>query len=580
MCLVVAIRAINNIISNLRLIKYTMLHRVKIFKKSLYYVAMILLFAITNGCGNGGGGGSTAPTSANHAITLDASSGGVANNATNVPLNPAIALKFASAMEISSINQANVVISDASNGSNPVAISQFLYNKKHTVFHFSTLQKLSVNTIYYVIVKNTQTSSNVIENAKFSFTTGSSTAPTVSMVNPENNAIKVSNTVQIQILFSQDVIGVNSTNVQLHESSANGPTVAITSITESAATPYAYTITFATPLDFSSTYYLTLNSGITNTSTVPLAPTTFNFTTARTPILYITNYSLDTVTRCFLQPDGTPYNCMDSGVGAIFKTPQGIAVHGSTAYIASGGINSLFQCTVSESGEFSNCFTRSEFLDAIFGVVYDPNNEVLYISGQSYLNGSSTISQCLLKKDGALFDCYQSGGVNGPLNLNSDGTILYVADSWGMNNNGQNVSKCSIDNYGFIINCVDSGAGTFPERVMGVAVNNDNTIGYIAMTLGKSAIYACQIDQNGNFGNCVKALDNYALGRMYGNGPAGIVLNKYNDSIYIAGTNDNSVLQCTTLNNNYNQLFCAKPTMLMPTPLYNQTSALGITIRY
>jgi hypothetical protein len=237
-------------------------------------------------------------------VILDTNDGSIANNATNVSLTPAIVLRFPYPMVPSSINNDTIIVSSSANGANPVTLTAFTSSQDNTQFHFSSASKLATNTLYYIIVKNTTATDGVTENANFSFTTGTVSTPSVSLVTPINNAIGVWNTTTIQINFSQNVTGVNTNNVELHLGSSSGPTVAISSITANAESAL-YTITPASPLEYLTTYYLTLNSGITSSAGDALNPTTFQFTTTRAPILYITDFSEGTVIRCALDTNGT-----------------------------------------------------------------------------------------------------------------------------------------------------------------------------------------------------------------------------------------------------------------------------------
>jgi hypothetical protein len=389
-------------------VKYLCLGRIK----ALISLAFLLILVA---CG-GGGGGNTTPTSSPSPspspsitpsptititptptptapipgnVSLDTNAGSVANGAINVSTSPIIVLKFSLPMQVNSINNSNIILSAVPNGTIQIPLTAFTTNTDNTEFHFSSISALRMYTHYYIIVKNTEALDGSIISNSFSFTTGGTQAPSVSMVTPNNGASSVPNTTTMQISFSQAVNNVNSTNVVLHANSANGTLIPIATITPATNGTYVYNITPAAPLEYSTSYYLTLSSGITNSLLVPLTPTTFSFTTARAPILYFANFVNQNVTKCNIDQFGVLINCSDSGVASNpFDQPFAIAINhaGTYAYVtnvseANGGGGTVSLCTIaSESGGFTNCINSGATnISAPYGIMLNEALNLAYI---------------------------------------------------------------------------------------------------------------------------------------------------------------------------------------------------------
>jgi hypothetical protein len=246
---------------------------------------LFFLTALLFGCNNGSA--RLDSEIATNKVSLDSSSGGVADQAINVSLTPNIVLKFTTTMQPSTINDKTVFLATSAliansalklHTNNLIPISSITANANDTIFHFSPLSPLASNTKYYVIVTNkVQTTTGSSVSGNFSFTTGDFVTPTVSIVNPSNNATGVSTKPSIQLQFSEAVQKVTSTNLTLHEGSINGTAVAIGTIIAGANNTYTFSPTAA--LNQQTTYYVVLGSGITDMAGNALADTNFNFTT-------------------------------------------------------------------------------------------------------------------------------------------------------------------------------------------------------------------------------------------------------------------------------------------------------------
>jgi hypothetical protein len=246
---------------------------------------LFFLTALLFGCNNGSA--RLDSEIATNKVSLDSSSGGVADQAINVSLTPNIVLKFTTTMQPSTINDKTVFLATSAliansalklHTNNLIPISSITANANDTIFHFSPLSPLASNTKYYVIVTNkVQTTTGSSVSGNFSFTTGDFVTPTVSIVNPSNNATGVSTKPSIQLQFSEAVQKVTSTNLTLHEGSINGTAVAIGTIIAGANNTYTFSPTAA--LNQQTTYYVVLGSGITDMAGNALADTSFSFAT-------------------------------------------------------------------------------------------------------------------------------------------------------------------------------------------------------------------------------------------------------------------------------------------------------------
>lgn len=254
----------------------------------LFGVACILMLS---GCGGGGGvssggsnsGGSSSNAAGIGAVTLDSENGGVANHATGVPLTPMVVLKFSTAVNPATVNSKTVFISTISDTQQrieekSVAISNMTSNNDNTRFYFSPIAQMSVGTKYYILVDGVKTTDGgSIVSAIFSFTTGDSAIPVVSLISPGNNAISVSTSSSIQLQFSKAVNNVNITNVTLREGSATGAAIGISEIIAGPNNTYVFSP--IQPLNQHTTYYVVLGTRITDMASNFLAATGFSFTT-------------------------------------------------------------------------------------------------------------------------------------------------------------------------------------------------------------------------------------------------------------------------------------------------------------
>jgi methionine-rich copper-binding protein CopC len=245
------------------------------FLTRIFLLLIVSIVAVACNSGNSGNNDNPTPT-----VIMDGSNGGVANNATNVSLDPIIVLKFSQVMNPLTIDGTTVSLV-AQNG-NSVAIGSIIANTDNTGFTFSPESALESNTKYMVNISNGVKSQNgkSIVATSFSFTTGSSyvpTVPTVAIIQPANNATNVSKSPIITLQFNEQVQNVNTTTVTLHQGSATGTIIPTGSIV--AGDNNTYTFSPSTPLESSASYYVVLTNGITSLSNIQLVNVAFSFTT-------------------------------------------------------------------------------------------------------------------------------------------------------------------------------------------------------------------------------------------------------------------------------------------------------------
>lgn len=253
-------------------------------KNRYFFSFLFALIILITGCG--GGGSQTIANNSNDnsmaTVTMDSDSGGIADKALNVSLNPNIALKFSTTMNPDTVNANNIFLTTTESMQNPqdlATITKIIANSNNTSFSFSSINPLKDNTKYYVLIgAGVKTANNhSIKNNQFDFVTKNMTIPTVSILNPADKANNIKLNPNIQIQFSESVVNVNTNTVSLRQDSLNGMMINLNNITTSINN--IYNIIPTNSLNQQTTYYLVLNNGISNNSGNGLAPTTFSFVT-------------------------------------------------------------------------------------------------------------------------------------------------------------------------------------------------------------------------------------------------------------------------------------------------------------
>ena len=535
-------------------------------------MALIVLFAVCIvGCGNGGGGAANPPPT-NTGVTLDAAGGGISNGQTNVSTEPIIILQFASSMESSSINNANIQVSESSSGSNPVPLTAFTANQQNTRFSFSPASDLKVNTKYYILVKNTVVASTQqIVNGMFYFTTGSQSLPMVSIINPDSNATGVWNTSNIIIKFSKSVTGVNPKNIQLFATMVNGTAVPLQAITQEGLGPNTYEITLMTPMNYLSIYYLTLSSGITDSLGNPLNNTSFKFTTVRQPVLFYSYYKAESILRCPLDIYGVPNQCNLTSIPINNFKLSGFIVNESAEYLYAANVNY-------SDGGATGPFIVACKLDANFNILScDPLNsyphfdipqniflidQYLYTNQLNVASNAQDLGICSFTNNNNLF-CDSGGAEDSPGEAGSSisnvtqlpGIPVVYVSAPGIDPNG-NILKCTMNQQnGTLTNCsvalTNTGNIQFSGNAGAIYADNNGNV-YIADT-GNSfvmpavpvATYFCSIDAQFNFSNCLQLNPEVINGLSLWSTP--IYFSKYTNTLAYFGNSNLNYGQFTMI---------------------------------
>ena len=262
---------------------------------------------------------------------------------------------------------------------------------------------------------------------------------------------------------------------------------------------------------------------------------------ASVPFAYVTNTTgANTVLKCPINSDGAFGACADSGVGAVFNTPRGIAISPKRtfAYVNNNGNSTVSKCPINSDGTFGTC-TDSGRTGTAFnsprGIAINPKGTFAYVAN------NNSVSKCPINSDGTFGACADSGnsgttfsGLQG-IAINLAGTFAYV-----VNSPVSTVSKCPINADGTFGSCTDSGrTGAAFNLPRYIVLNNSNTIAYVSNS-GSNTVSKCPINGDGTFGACA---DSGNSGTAFSS-PQGIAINFAGTFAYMANNSTNSVLKC------------------------------------
>ena len=235
------------------------------FNKSFLYlgIIVILISMIVSSCSSGKSG-SSAPTA--RLISPG-------NGDNNVVLNPKIIVGFNS--PVTGVDPSSVELSSGFISSVQLASIKPMSGN---IYKITLSNNLAPNTTYILeLTSGIKSTSGVsLSKTEFQFTTGNWTAPTIAMISPADGATDISANTQIMFMFSEQVTGVDSTSVILHQGEPDGTTLSTTVTSIDMTTS---TLVPTSPLQQATTYYITFLSAIEGVSGVPMAPITFSFTT-------------------------------------------------------------------------------------------------------------------------------------------------------------------------------------------------------------------------------------------------------------------------------------------------------------
>ena len=586
--------------------------------KTLLIRIMILTAAIMLAACSGGGNCFTQDIS--QTVYLDPNGGGISNGQVNVSVSPVIKLKFTTVMNPVTVNTTTILLSTRplsngltknQSGGELIAITSPTTSDNQT-FSFSPIERLSENKQYYITVQDTKTMANITVNGQFDFTTGDDVAPSVSLQTPTNGSSGVSLTPVISLLFSESVTGVNPQNVSLHANSINGNSVTISGITAGAGNNL-YTLNLAESLASSTTYYLVVESAISDTANPPnrLATTVFNFTAG--------DFIAPQVTLLTPQNNSTGVS-LTPAISMLFSesvagvNPQNVSLHAGSSngnpVIISGvtsGAGNLYTLNLAESLASSTTyylvvesaisdaanppnrlattvfnFTTGDFI-APQAVMINPQNNstgvavatVIHLQFSESVQNVSTSSLTLhaestggliviaditnpsgnqrdyyltprtnlinrtdyyVVADNAITELSGNALVNSVFNFTTAWQYAYIT-----NNESNNYTQCAVTRDGIIesascINITPSGAGqlNIPSGIAFVG-----TYAYIN-NIGSNCYTPCNVGARGIESATCNTITPTGSGAL--NAPGGITF--YGNYGYIANVNGNSYTQC------------------------------------
>ena len=195
---------------------------------------------------------------------------------TNVTLSPLFQISFSK--DVINVNTATVILRNESEFGQEVSLGNITQSGK--VYLVSPLRPLLPNTKYVLqITKDIMDNmgNHLVSDRKFEFTTSNLTTPTVSLLEPTNNAHDVSISPIINIKFSTNMIGINESTIQMHQGGQSGPLILISHVSLAADNMYTFH-----PLDNLSDYteyYIVISSDIEDELGNKIHKTVFSFTT-------------------------------------------------------------------------------------------------------------------------------------------------------------------------------------------------------------------------------------------------------------------------------------------------------------
>jgi parallel beta-helix repeat protein len=186
------------------------------------------------------------------------------NNATGVSLTSPVTITFSENI-LAGANYAGIYLKNTSTGA-MVTITKSISGNTLTINHTNPLKNNTPYQIYIpsgAVKDSTGNNLTMPYNSKFTTISADTTPPTVSTINPTNNATGVSLTSSVTITFSENIAaGANYTGIYLKNTS----TGAIVTITKTI-NGNTLTINHTTPLKNNTPYQIYIPSGAVKDST-------------------------------------------------------------------------------------------------------------------------------------------------------------------------------------------------------------------------------------------------------------------------------------------------------------------------
>lgn len=255
----------------------------------LYSLIFFIFGLLLSSCGSG-----TCYKTTQYAgeVYIDGSNGGIIANTTDASVKPIIQLKFSTAVVPTTVNSTTVAIYPStqttensntrflSTNNSQIKLTSFTSSPDNTTFTFSPVDYLNPNTKYEIVVKNgvVAQKGGLIKPISTTFVTGTDSAPTVVLLQPQNSTSNVASKPIINLQFSKNVLNANTQTVKICQDILCTESV----LTTSNMSGQTLTLTPISNLADNTKYYIVFKTGITNSSNQALVQpvdSAFSFTT-------------------------------------------------------------------------------------------------------------------------------------------------------------------------------------------------------------------------------------------------------------------------------------------------------------
>ncbi len=283
----------------------------------------------------------------------------------------------------------------------------------------------------------------------------------------------------------------------------SSPVDSLTCATVSAGTACELTLTYA-PTVGAVGGALTLDFSYDNDSDIPGTGSVTLTYSAVTPYLFVANTTGNSISSCPINFDDSVQGCT---VAATSSSPEGIALHGSYAYIAGSVLNAVSRCTVA-AGSLSGCAATGGAMVLPSGIALSPSGNFAYVDALA-----SLLVCAVSPGDGSLSGCMPTGGLLNEFGiaLSADGTHAYDVNVVTVGVaplaiSIPTVELCSIAANGSVVGCTATGSNAAAAKaVLGIR----NNILYLSTTTG--GLYSCPVNADATLGSCQSSVPGAAI---------------------------------------------------------------------
>lgn len=412
------------------------------------------IIALLNGCGTGGGG--TNGTTGNQGGTTDTTRPTVsqtspANGATGVAINSAVSLTFSEAVDPSSVTSSTFQVAGVSG----------TVSLNGTTATFTPSSNLSNNTTYNVTLTTgikDAAGNTMAANYTCSFTTGAqtdTTPPTVSSVNPADNATGTAVNAAVTATFSEtmDASTITTSTFTLKQ----GTTPVSGTVTYNGTTA---TFTPSNSLSYSTTYTATITTGVKDgAGNAMVSNYAWSFTTGAT-----TDTTPPTVSSTSPADNATGV-AINGSITATFSETMDASTISTTTF-------TLKQGTTPVSGTVTYSGTTATFTPS-FNLSYSTTYTATITTGVKDAAGNAMASNYTWSFNSTVM---MGGSIQGnPLNLTN--TVTTIAGAVGLSSSTDGIGMGARFNYPWGI--TTDGTNLF------VVDRDSNTIRRIVISSGE-----------------------------------------------------------------------------------------------